>query len=84
MKAHLIQAASAVVPNQQILVNMVSRRVRQLTMGHRPLVEVLPTTLTSDIALMEIAQGKLTYEEVGAGDAKALLPFVDAPKKKAA
>ncbi|MDQ2868548.1 MAG: DNA-directed RNA polymerase subunit omega [Verrucomicrobiota bacterium] len=84
MKAHLIEAASAIVPSQQILINMVSRRVRQLTMGHRPLVEVLPTTLTSDIALMEIAQGKLTYVEVGAGDEKTLVPFVDVAKKKAA
>jgi DNA-directed RNA polymerase subunit omega len=62
MKAELVQAASAVVPNQQILVNMVSRRVRQLTLGHRPLVEFVPGAGHADIALSEIASGKLTFE----------------------
>src|SRR6476646_10335205 len=38
MKAELVQAASEVITSPQILVNMVSRRVRQLTLGHRPLV----------------------------------------------
>jgi DNA-directed RNA polymerase subunit omega len=42
MKAELVQAASEVITNQQILVNMVSRRVRQLTLGHRPLVVCAP------------------------------------------
>ncbi len=37
MKADLVKAASEVITNQQILVNMVSRRVRQLSLGHRPL-----------------------------------------------
>ena len=42
MKADLVKAASEVIPNQQILVNMVSRRVRQLCFGYRPLVQVPP------------------------------------------
>ena len=62
MKAHLIQAASEVVPNQQILVNMVSRRVRQLCLGHRPMVEFVPGLGHADVALSEIAAGKLTFE----------------------
>jgi DNA-directed RNA polymerase subunit omega len=62
MKAHLIQAASEVVPNQQILVNMVSRRVRQLCIGHRPMVEFIPGLGHADIALAEIAAGKLAFE----------------------
>ena len=62
MKSELVQAASAVVPNQQILVNMVSRRVRQLTLGHRPLVEFVPGLGHADVALMEIANGKLVFE----------------------
>jgi DNA-directed RNA polymerase subunit omega len=62
MKAHLIQAASEVVPNQQILVNMVSRRVRQLCIGHRPMVEFIPGLGHADIALSEIAAGKLAFE----------------------
>jgi DNA-directed RNA polymerase subunit omega len=62
MKSHLVKAASEVIPNQQILVNMVSRRVRQLCIGHRPLVEFIPGLGHADIALSEIAAGKLTFE----------------------
>lgn len=64
MKAELVKAASEVIPNQQILVNMVSRRVRQLTIGHRPLVEFAPGMGHADVALSEIANGKLTFESV--------------------
>jgi DNA-directed RNA polymerase subunit omega len=62
MKPELVKAASEVIQNQQILVNMVSRRVRQLTIGHRPLVEFVPGMGHADVALSEIANGKLTFE----------------------
>jgi DNA-directed RNA polymerase subunit omega len=62
MKPNLVKAAAEVIPNQQILVNMVSRRVRQLCIGHRPLVEFMPGFGHADIALSEIAAGKLTFE----------------------
>jgi DNA-directed RNA polymerase subunit K/omega len=62
MKNDLVKAACEVVTNQQILVNMVSRRVRQLCLGHRPMVEHAPGLREADIALMEIAAGKLTFE----------------------
>src|SRR4029077_5418687 len=62
MKTDLVSAASKVIPNQQILVNIVSRRVRQLCIGHRPLVEFSPGLGHADIALTEIANGKLTFE----------------------
>ena len=88
MKADLIAAASEVITNQQILVNMVSRRVRQLSLGHRPLVEYAPGLREADIALTEIANGKLTFESTfgqnGTGEAPAkvvLFPGVTASKK---
>src|SRR5438046_9107667 len=62
MKPELVKAASEVIHNQQILVNMVSRRVRQLTIGHRPLVEFVPGMGHADVALGEIANGNLTFE----------------------
>ena len=62
MNADLVKAASEVITNQQILVNMVSRRVRQLSLGHRPLVLCAPGLREADIALTEIANGKLTFE----------------------
>ena len=71
MKADLVKAASEVITNQQILVNMVSRRVRQLCLGHRPLVEFVPGQGHADIALSEIAQGKLTFES--APDVKKII-----------
>ena len=62
MNPDLVKAASEVITNQQILVNMVSRRVRQLALGHRPLVEYAPGLREADIALTEIATAKLTFE----------------------
>jgi DNA-directed RNA polymerase subunit omega len=62
MNSELVRAANEVIQNQQILVNMVSRRVRQLTLGHRPLVEFVPGMGHADVALTEIANGKLSYE----------------------
>ena len=88
MNADLIKAASEVITNQKILINMVSRRVRQLSLGHRPLVLCAPGLREADIALTEIANGKLTFEstlgENGTAEPPArvvLFPGV-APSKK--
>jgi DNA-directed RNA polymerase subunit omega len=62
MTAQLLQEAAQVIPNQQLLINVVSKRVRQLGMGHRPLVEASPRASLTDIALKEIIAGKLTFE----------------------
>jgi len=62
MNADLIEAASKIVPNHSILINMISRRVRQLSLGHRPLVEVAPGLRAADIALTEIINEKLSFE----------------------
>ena len=87
MKADLVKAASEVITNQQILVNMVSRRVRQLSLGHRPLVEYAPGLREADIALTEIANKKLTFESTfgqnGNGTA-APVEVVEFPKVVAA
>lgn len=62
MNSELVKAAIDVVRSQQVLVNIVSRRVRQLTLGHRPMVEFVPGLGHADVALTEIIQGKLTFE----------------------
>lgn len=62
MKPNLVKAAAEVIPNPKILVNMVSQRVRQLCLGSRPLVEFVPGLGHADVALSEIAAGKLSYE----------------------
>ncbi len=79
MKAQLVKAASEIIHNQQILVNMVSRRVRQLCLGHRPLVEFVPGLGHADIALSEIANGKLTFESTLEKNAVALAEIVQFP-----
>jgi DNA-directed RNA polymerase subunit omega len=69
MTTQLLQEAAQVIPNQQLLINVVSKRVRQLGLGHRPLVETTPRMSLTDIALREIIAGKLTYESLeGATD----------------
>jgi DNA-directed RNA polymerase subunit omega len=87
MNPDLVKAASEVITNQQILVNMVSRRVRQLTLGHRPLVEYAPGLREADIALTEIANGKLTFESTfgqnGTAEPPArVVPFPAATSRK--
>jgi DNA-directed RNA polymerase subunit omega len=68
MTTQLLQEAAQVIPNQQLLINVVSKRVRQLGLGHRPLVETTPRMSLTDIALKEIIAGKLTYESLEATD----------------
>ena len=64
MTSQLLQEAAQVIPNQQLLINVVSKRVRQLGLGHRPLVEATPRSSLTDIALREIIAGKLTFEAI--------------------
>jgi len=65
MTTQLLQEAAQVIPNQQLLINVVSKRVRQLGLGHRPMVETGPRDSLTDIALKEIIAGKLAYETKG-------------------
>ena len=63
MISQLLEDAAKVITSPQVLINVVSRRVRQLSQGHRPLVEVGPRMGLSDIALQEIISGKIRYED---------------------
>ncbi len=62
MSSQLLEEASKVIKSQPILVNIVSRRVRQLSQGHRPMVDHGPREGFADIALKEIIEGKLQFE----------------------
>lgn len=68
MTTQLLQEAAQVIPNQQLLINVVSKRVRQLGLGHRPMVETTPRMSLTDIALKEIIAGKLTFEPLESSD----------------
>jgi DNA-directed RNA polymerase subunit omega len=66
MNAKLVKEALEKVGNPNILVNLVSRRVRQLTYGgggiSRPLVSDTANLGMADIALREIIEDKMGWE----------------------
>ncbi len=62
MRDDYLKAAQEVVPDPNILVNLVSRRVKQLKFGQKPLIESLERLDPEDIALKEIIEGKISYE----------------------
>jgi DNA-directed RNA polymerase subunit omega len=66
MNADLVKKALEKVPNPNILVNLVSRRVRQLNRGgggtSRPLVSDIANLGAADIALREITEDKIGFD----------------------
>jgi DNA-directed RNA polymerase subunit omega len=66
LNAELTKKALEKVGNPNVLVNLVSRRVRQLNSGagavSRPLVDVPATMSVADIALTEIIEDKIGFE----------------------
>ena len=62
MNADLCNQAEELVGNPNILVNIISTRVRQLnTGGARPLIDS-PLLGAADLALTELVEGKMDYE----------------------
>jgi DNA-directed RNA polymerase subunit omega len=68
MNSQLLDEAIKVIPDPQILINMVSKRVRQLSAGSRAMVAVEGRMGLADIALAEIAQGKLVLAQTDNGE----------------
>ena len=66
MNAELVKQALEVVLNPHVLINLVSRRVRQLNSGgggkNRPLIADVGNLGAADIALREIAEGMMGFE----------------------
>ncbi|HZT22895.1 MAG TPA: DNA-directed RNA polymerase subunit omega [Verrucomicrobiae bacterium] len=66
MNAELCKKALEKVGNPNVLVNLVSRRVRQLNSGggalSRPLVDNVSGLSAADIALREIIEDKIGWE----------------------
>jgi len=61
MKSDLVEKASEVIQDPQMLINAVSQRVRQLNMGRPSLVRppIGERYGAADIALLEIIEGKI-------------------------
>lgn len=62
MRNDYLQAAQLVIEDPMVLINVVSRRVKQLRHGSRALVVSLEKLSAEDIALREIAEGKISYD----------------------
>lgn len=62
MRDDYIKEAQGIISDPYILINVVSRRVKQLKRGNRPLVESLEKLSPEDIALREIIEGKISFE----------------------
>lgn len=64
MKSYLVDQAAAIIPDPLILINMVSKRVKQLNAGRAPLIDTVPSMGVADIALTEIIEGKVKRKPV--------------------
>lgn len=90
MNATLLRSATRVITDEQVLVNVVRQRVRQLIRGHRPLIGVPPGMGFADVALSEVIAEKLGFEAAPGikpdnSFAPSLVTFPGgAPEKKAA
>lgn len=63
MNLELLEKARTRIPSVPVLVNLTSKRVRQLNSGMRPYVKMLHQDEDKlDIALREIAEGKIIAE----------------------
>ena len=71
MQSQLLEEAFKIIPVPQVLINVVSKRVRQLAAGHRPMVDTGAFPSYSDTALREVIEGKLKFEHVVAEAAES-------------
>jgi DNA-directed RNA polymerase subunit omega len=62
MRDDYLQQALLIIDDPNILINVVSRRVKQLKQGNRALVVSLEKLLPEDLALREIIEKKISYE----------------------
>jgi DNA-directed RNA polymerase subunit omega len=62
MNAEFVKQAMEKVVNPHVLVNLVSRRVRQLNAGARSLINNTGNLGVADIALLEIIEDKMGFE----------------------
>ena len=80
MNNSYLERAKKVITDPQILSVVAARRDKQLAAGNRPMIKCDSENLL-DIALLEIAEGLLSYEFPEEDEAAA--PAVDAPVEEA-
>jgi len=57
-----VEKALEQIADRNLLVNLASKRASEISRGSKPLVDVPVDTVPLDIALLEIAEGKVRYE----------------------
>ena len=57
-----LKQAQQIIPDPNILINVISRRAKQLKLGNKALIESLEKLDPEDIALREIIEEKIGYE----------------------
>jgi DNA-directed RNA polymerase subunit K/omega len=63
MNVELLKKAHERIPSERVLVNLISKRMKQLINGEKPLVRPLSSDEDKvDTALREVAEGKLISE----------------------
>ena len=62
MRDEYLKEAKSIIKDPNVLINVVSRRVKQLKRGSRPLVQSLEKLSPEDVALREVIEGKITFE----------------------
>ena len=65
MRDDYIKQALGKIQDPNVLINVVSRRVKQLKRGNRPLVESLEKLTPEDTALREVIEEKISFEVGG-------------------
>ncbi len=62
MRDDYLKEAQKKIQDPNILINVVSKRVKQLKNGYRPTVASLEKLELEDIALLEVIKGNLAFE----------------------
>ncbi len=62
MREDYLKEAQKKISDPNILINVVSRRVKQLKNGAKPTVVSLEKLDLEDVALLEVVRGNITYE----------------------
>ena len=76
-----LERAKERIPDPQILSVVAAKRARQLALGARPMIKC-DSKQVLDVALLEIAEGLLSYEfgdETPAAEENAAAPAEEAP-----
>ncbi len=83
MNNSYLARAKKMIPDPQILSVVAAKRAKQLALGARPMIKCDSENVL-DVALLEIAEGLLSYEFGTPGEVESGLPVVEPSEASAA